>query len=231
MSRIVLIPAMNEEESLPHVLRAIPAGFAEAVIVVNNGSTDRTREVALAEGAVVVDEPRRGYGAACLAGLRHIAQTAPPDVLVFLDGDFSDYPEDMTELVREIEENGYDMVLGSRTMSEEGRKGLSGTNQFGNKLAGFFLRLLFRRNFTDLGPFRAIRWNKLQELGMVDTNYGWTIEMQIKAIRLNLAIKEIPVRYRFRYAGESKVTGSLKGSVLAFLKITYMFTVYFLRIK
>lgn len=231
MKRYVLIPAMNEELSLAKVLQAIPKGYVDKVIVANNGSTDKTKEVAEANGAIVVDEPRRGYGAACLAGLRFIAQGSPPDILVFLDGDFSDYPEDMINLVREIEENGYDMVLGSRTMIEAGQKGLSGTNQFGNKLAGFFLKLLFRRDFTDLGPFRAIRWDKLQALNMVDTNYGWTIEMQIKAIRLNLAIKEIPVRYRFRFAGESKVTGSLKGSILAFLKITYMFTVYFLRIK
>jgi hypothetical protein len=152
-------------------------------------------------------------------------------VLIFLDGDFSDYPEDMLLLSKEIEDNGFDLVLGSRTLTDDGRKGLSPTNQFGNKLAGFFLQTLFGRKFSDLGPFRAIRYSKLRELTMVDTNYGWTIEMQIKAIRQKLKIKEIPVRYRLRYAGVSKVTGSFKGSVLAFLKITYMFIVYFLRLK
>lgn len=231
MSRIVLIPAMNEEVSLPKVLAAIPLDFAEAIIVVNNGSTDQTKAVALGAGAIVVDEPRRGYGAACLAGLAYINAHFTPDIIIFLDGDYSDYPEDMLRLVKEIEENNFDLVLGSRTLSEEGRKGLSQTNQFGNKLAGFFLHVLFQRKFSDLGPFRAIRFSELNKLGMIDRNYGWTIEMQIKAIRHQLKIKEIPVRYRLRYAGVSKVTGTFKGSVLAFVKITYMFIVYFLRLK
>lgn len=230
MKRALLIPAQDEEESIAKVLKDIPKNFLDYVVVVNNASTDKTAEVAKNLGAIVVNENRKGYGYACLAGIEYIKKNNPPDILIFMDGDYSDYPEDMIALSSKIEE-GYDMVLGSRILDDLGKKGLSTTNQFGNKLAAFFLKLLFRANFTDLGPFRAIRFDKLIDLNMVDTNYGWTIEMQIKGIRNKLKMTEIAVRYRHRFAGESKVTGSLKGSILAFLKITYMFLIYFLKIK
>ena len=230
MKRVVLIPANNEEESLPKVLQAIPKNFIDTIVVVNNNSTDRTAQVAIENGAVVVDEPQMGYGKACLAGIDYIRKNLNPDILIFLDGDYSDYPEDMIKISEKLE-SGYDMVLGSRTIDGEGLKGLSPVNTFGNRLAGFFLRLLFNENYTDLGPFRAIWFKKLETLNMVDEDFGWTIEMQIKAHRKNYKTTEVPVRYRKRFAGESKVTGSLKGSIKAFLKITYMFIVYFSRIK
>ena len=230
MKRVVLIPANNEEASLPKVLQDIPKGFVEHIVVVNNVSTDNTATVAKENGAIVVDEPQLGYGKACLTGIEYIKTHLKPDIIIFLDGDYSDYPEDMKALSEKLE-SGYDMVLGSRTISGDGRKGLSPVNTFGNKLAGFFMRLLFGERYTDLGPFRAIWFDKLLNLRMVDENFGWTVEMQIKAHRKNYKTCEIPVRYRKRYAGESKVTGSFKGSVKAFFKITYMFTVYFLRLK
>ena len=230
MKRVVLIPANNEEESLPKVLNDIPKSLVEYVVVVNNNSIDNTSQVAQECGAIVIDEPQMGYGKACLTGIEYIKSHLNPDILIFLDGDYSDYPEDMVQIVETLE-SGYDMVLGSRTIDGEGLKGLSPVNSFGNKLAGFFLKLLFNENYTDLGPFRAIWFDKLLDLNMVDENYGWTIEMQIKAHRKKYRACEVPVRYRKRFAGESKVTGSFKGSVKAFFKITYMFIVYFLRIK
>ena len=231
MKRCILIPVHNEEESLPHVLKDIPQPFIEHIIVVNNGSTDRSAEVAKENAAIVVNEPKLGYGQACLTGISFINKEIKPDILIFLDGDYSDYPEEVFQLCEKIEKEGFDMVLGSRTLNQKGKEGLSSTNIFGNKLAGFFLNLLFGVKFTDLGPFRAIKMDKLNQLGMCDTNFGWTIEMQIKAIRAKLKILEIPIRYRKRYAGVSKVTGSFKGSVKAFLKITYMFFIYSTKIK
>jgi len=230
MNRVVLIPANNEEESIAKVLNDIPADLINSVVVVDNGSTDKTKYVAEEHGAIVVDEPQLGYGKACLTGLDYIYAKLNPDLIIFLDGDYSDYPEDLRLLVDKIE-SGYDLVLGSRTISDDGKKGLSPTNIFGNRLAGFFLKLLFGRSFSDLGPFRVILADKLQALDMQDKNYGWTIEMQIKATRKNMKICEVPVRYRKRFAGVSKVTGTFTGSVKAFIKITYMFIVYFLRIK
>jgi glycosyltransferase involved in cell wall biosynthesis len=231
VKRCILIPVHNEEESLPLVLNDIPKDFIESIVVVNNGSTDNSAKVAKEHGALVVEEPTLGYGQACLAGISYINKELKPDILIFLDGDYSDYPEEVINLCEKIEHEDYDMVLGSRTLNQEGKEGLSSTNVFGNRLAGFFLNLLFGAKFTDLGPFRAIKMNKLNQLGMCDTNFGWTIEMQIKAIRAKYKITEIPIKYRKRYAGVSKVTGSFKGSIKAFLKITYMFFMYFTKIK
>ena len=230
MNRIVLIPANNEEASIGKVLDDIPQDLISTVVVVDNGSIDKTRQVAEDHGAIVLDEPQLGYGKACLTGLDYIYSDLNPDLIIFLDGDYSDYPEDLRLLVKQIDA-GYDLVLGSRTISDDGKKGLSPTNIFGNRLAGFFLKLLFGHSFSDLGPFRAIRADKLKELRMQDENFGWTIEMQIKAIRHQMRIIEIPVRYRKRFAGVSKVTGTFKGSIKAFFKITYLFIIYFLRIK
>jgi len=227
----VLIPVFNEEESIAKVLDDIPRSIVNEVVVIDNGSSDRSVEVAQAHNATVLHEKDRGYGAVCLKGIRYVNEHLKPDIIVFLDGDYSDYPEDMIRLIEKIDE-GYDFVLGSRVMgiSEFGAQ-LSPHSVLGNKIAAFFLQKFFGGNFTDLGPFRAIRSKKLNDLGMQDRNYGWTMEMQIKAIRQNLKTAEIPVRYRERYAGKSKVTGSFRGSLKAFLKITYVVIIYFLRLK
>ena len=227
----VIIPVFNEYESIGKVLDAIPKSLVDEVIVVDNGSTDGSDEVASRHGATVVREPERGYGAACLKGIAYLEESESPQILVFLDGDFSDYPEDMIQLVEKIEE-GYDFVLGSRVMGfEMGQAQLSSHSILGNKLAGFFLKWLFGGDYTDLGPFRAIRFEKLLQLEMADRNFGWTMEMQIKAMRHNLKTIEIPVRYRDRFGGVSKVTGTFKGSIKAFSKITFIVILYFFRIK
>jgi glycosyltransferase involved in cell wall biosynthesis len=198
---------------------------------VDNGSTDGSDIIAADHGATVLRESERGYGAACLKGIDYLKRTSQPQILVFLDGDYSDYPEDMIQLIEKINE-GYDFVLGSRVLGvASGIAKLSSHSILGNKLAGFFLKWLFRGNYTDLGPFRAIRFDKLIQLNMADRNYGWTMEMQIKAVRHHLKILEIPVRYRERFGGESKVTGTFTGSVKAFSKITLIVILYFFRIR
>lgn len=227
----VLIPVFNEEGSIGKVLEDIPREIADTIVVVDNGSTDNSVQEAKKKGAVVLSEPERGYGAACLKGIDYLKKNNPPQILVFLDGDYSDYPEDMHALINKMN-MGYDFVLGSRVLGVESNQAkLSSHSIMGNKLAGFFLKWLFRGNYTDLGPFRAIRFEKLLDLNMQDRNFGWTMEMQIKAVRNGLSVCEIPVRYRERYAGVSKVTGTFKGSVKAFTKITYIVILYFLRIK
>ncbi len=226
----VVIPVFNEEESLPQVLKDIPADLVDEVVVVDNGSTDGSAELAMAAGATVLSESHRGYGAACLKGIEYL-KSNPPDVLVFLDGDYSDYPEEISALLAKYRE-GYDFVLGSRVLGMDAFGAqLSKHSVMGNKLAAFFLRLLFGGNYTDLGPFRLIGFRQLLSLGMADRNYGWTMEMQIKALRKNLRICEIPVHYRDRFGGESKVTGTFLGSVKAFAKITITVIAYFLRLK
>lgn len=228
----LLIPVFNEEGSIEKVLRDIPQNLIDEVIVVDNGSTDKSCEIAKSLGATVLTQPIRGYGAACLKGIDYLKSQSPqPDLLVFLDGDYSDYPEETTNLTEKINE-GYDFVLGSRVWGVEYFNAkLSPHSILGNKLAAFFLKYLFGGNYTDLGPFRIIKFDKLLQLEMADMNYGWTMEMQIKALRHKLKICEIPVRYRDRYAGESKVTGTFKGSVKAFIKITIIVVQYFFRFK
>lgn len=216
----VIIPALNEEAALPHVLRALPTHLVEEVVVVDNGSSDLTAEVARASGATVVSEPRRGYGWACLAGIEHL-KTSRPDIIVFLDGDYSDYPEELPLLVRPIVEEGYDLVIGSRTMGEQAGRALLPQARFGNAVATVLIRVLYGFPYSDLGPFRAIRFSSLLSLGMVDRTYGWTVEMQIKAIRQGLRITEVPVRYRRRVGGTSKVTGTVKGTLGAGYKILW----------
>lgn len=228
----LLIPVFNEEGSIGKVLEHIPKTIVDEVVVIDNGSTDASPQIAESMGATVLIQPIRGYGAACLKGIEYLqAQSPPPDLLIFLDGDYSDYPEEAENLVNKLNE-GYDFVLGSRVLGVEhlGAQ-LSSHSIFGNKLAGFFLRHLFGGNYTDLGPFRVIKFVKLIQLKMADMNYGWTMEMQIKAERHKLKTCEIPVKYRDRFAGESKVTGTFKGSAKAFIKITYIVILYFFRIK
>jgi glycosyltransferase involved in cell wall biosynthesis len=227
----VIIPVYNEAESIAHVLEDIPRSLVDEVIVVDNGSTDGSDQIASKHGATVIKEPEKGYGAACLKGMAYLENSVPPHILVFLDGDYSDYPEDMMSLVDKIHE-GHDFVLGSRVLGvEAGIANLSPHSILGNKLAGFFLKWLFGGNYTDLGPFRAIKFDKLLQLKMADRNYGWTMEMQIKATRQHLKTIEIPVRYRDRFGGVSKVTGTFKGSLKAFTKITLIVILYFFRIR
>jgi glycosyltransferase involved in cell wall biosynthesis len=190
-----------------------------AVIVSDNGSTDRTAEVARERGAIVVSEPERGYGAACLAALAAV----PPDTeaVVFMQADSSEDPEEATLLLGPIAEGRADLVLGSRAMGQAERGSLRSHQAFGNRLATFLIRLLFGHRYTDLGPFRAIRLESLRTLDMRDRNYGWTVEMQIKALRHGLRVLEVPVSYRRRVAGEEKVSGNPIASVKAGAKILW----------
>ena len=228
MGVVVVIPALNEEASLPFVLRDLPA--VDRVIVVDNGSTDGTASVARDAGATVVSEPHRGYGAACLRGLAAIeeflaAGDAAPDVVVFLDADYSDYPERLPELVDPILNGRTDFVLGSRLLGEREPGAMPPQSVFGNWLACTLMRVLFAIRYTDLGPFRAIDYKRLKQLGMTDRNFGWTVEMQIKAARQGLQILEVPVPYRCRI-GQSKISGTIWGSVRAGWKILYLIAKY-----
>jgi glycosyltransferase involved in cell wall biosynthesis len=216
----VLIPALNEETTLPRVLADLPKTLVEEVVVVDNGSSDQTSAVARTGGATVLSEPRRGYGWACLAGIEYL-KTKAPDILVFLDGDYSDHPDELPVVVQPILTEGYDLVIGSRTKGEADPGALLPQARFGNALATFLIRLFYGFHYSDLGPFRAIRFPALLKLGMKDRTYGWTVEMQIKAIRQGLRITEVPVCYRKRAGGASKVSGTLKGTVLAGYKILW----------
>ncbi len=222
----LIIPALNEEQSLPGVLAEIAqtamlggsAGPTQ-VIVVDNGSTDRTAEVARVLGAQVVSEPRRGYGRACLAGIDAAGSDA--SFIAFMDADGSDAPADLRHLLTPIANGEADLVIGSRVLGERQQDSLSLQQRFGNRLATWLLRLLYNARYTDLGPFRAIRREALLRLAMRDTNFGWTIEMQIKAHQQGLRVLEVPVRHRRRRGGESKISGSFRGSLLAGLKIIW----------
>jgi glycosyltransferase involved in cell wall biosynthesis len=220
----VIIPALNEAASIGRVIRDIPQSRVSEIIVVDNGSTDGTAEIARQAGARVVYESHRGYGAACLAG---IAAAENPDIIVFLDGDYSDYPEELTLLLSPIIHAEADLVIGSRMAGTDARCVLPPQAYWGNRLATFLLRILYSFKFTDLGPFRAIRAQSLKALGMCDRDFGWTIEMQIKAVRHGLRIQEMPVRYRHRI-GTSKISGTLGGSIMAGWKILYTIFRYYL---
>ncbi|CAI8310556.1 MAG: putative glycosyltransferase [Flavobacterium sp. SCGC AAA160-P02] len=216
----VIIPAYNEEDSIEKVINDIPSSVDE-IIVVSNNSSDNTEINALRAGATVLKEPRKGYGYACLKGLEYIArfeENEQPDIVVFLDGDYSDYPEQMTELITPIIQDNIDFVIGSRVKHLREAGSMTPQQVFGNWLATFLMKLFFRAKFTDLGPFRAIKYDKLLQLGMQDKTYGWTVEMQLKAIKQQLSYVEIPMKYRNRI-GVSKVSGTLKGTILAGMKI------------
>jgi glycosyltransferase involved in cell wall biosynthesis len=216
MKTTVVIPVFNEEQSIGRVLDEIPADSVDLVIVVDNGSTDRTAEVAARHGATVVRENRRGYGAACLKGISLTGDDT--DVIVILDGDHSDYPEDLGLLLEPIADNRADFVIGSRVSGRAEKGALPWNQRWGNILATFLMRLLYRRKFTDMGPFRAIRRDHLLSYGMTDPTFGWNVEMQAKAIAHGSRILEVPVRYRKRI-GKSKITGTVRGTVLAGTKI------------
>ena len=214
----VIIPAYNEEDSITNVVNDVP-DIVDEVIVVSNNSTDKTEENAAKAGATVLQEPRRGYGYACLKGMQHISdQESNPDIVVFLDGDYSDYPEQLTEIIAPIIHNDIDFVIGARVKELREVGSMTPQQVFGNWLATFLMKLFFGAKFTDLGPFRAIKYEQLLGLNMEDKTYGWTVEMQLKAIKQKLSYKEIPVKYRNRI-GVSKVSGTVKGSILAGIKI------------
>lgn len=214
----VIIPAYNEADSIAAVIKEIPDSVSE-IIVVNNNSSDNTLNNAENAGATVVTENRKGYGYACLKGMQYIAeQSNPPHIIVFIDGDYSDYPEELTKIVAPILQDDKDFVIGARV--KRLREGGSMTPQqiFGNWLATFLMKLFFGATYTDLGPFRAIKYDKLLELQMEDKSYGWTVEMQLKVLKKKLSYTEVPVRYKKRI-GISKVSGTVKGSIFAGIKI------------
>lgn len=216
---VVIIPAFNEEESLPLVIKDIPY-FVDEIIVTDNNSTDNTSEVAEENGATVLSEKEKGYGAACLKAIDYI-RDKNYNIVVFLDGDYSDHPEEMEIIVEPIIRNDYDMVIGSRMIGKREKGAMLPQALFGNWLATFLIKIFWRYNFTDLGPFRAIKYESLKKLNMVDRNFGWTVEMQIKAAKQKLKCTEVPVSYRKRI-GISKVTGTLSGTVKASYKILYL---------
>ncbi len=214
----VIIPAFNEEKAIGKVIAEIPK-YVDEIIVISNNSIDNTIEVATNAGATVLFESKKGYGYACLKGLEYIARLEiKPDIVVFLDGDYSDYPEELTKLVEPILNQNIDFVIGARVPNLRETGSMTPQQVYGNWLATFLMKIFFKSKFTDLGPFRAIKYDKLVGLFMQDKTYGWTIEMQLKAIKQKLSYIEIPVRYKNRI-GVSKVSGTVKGTIFAGAKI------------
>ena len=209
----VIIPAFNEALSIKKVIQDLPKDIIEEIVVVNNGSTDDTARIAQQNGAVVLTENRRGYGWACLKGMEYLKEK-DIEIVVFLDGDYSDDPKEIIQLIKPIQTNEYEFVLGSRVLGNRQRGSLKAHQILGNKLATFLIRVFFGGKFTDLGPFRAIKQDSLEKLSMTDKTYGWTVEMQIKAVKNSLKYMEVPVSYKLRI-GESKVSGTIIGSLKA----------------
>lgn len=219
MSKVkVIIPAYNEQDSIANVINNIP-DIVDEIIVISNNSTDNTEANAKQAGATVLTENRKGYGHACLKGMEYIvSQSVKPGIIVFLDGDYSDYPEELTKLIEPILKDKIDFVIGARVKRLREQGSMTLQQVFGNWLATFLMRLFFGAKFTDLGPFRAIKYDKLLALKMEDKTYGWTVEMQLKALKQNLSYIEVPVKYRNRI-GVSKVSGTVKGTIFAGFKI------------
>ena len=216
----VIIPAYNEEKSIIKVIQDIPS-VVDEIIIVDNNSSDQTAKNAQEAGAKVLSEIKKGYGNACLKGISYVkSQTHQTDIIVFLDGDFSDYPEELTKLIAPIINDNIDFVIGARVSRFREKGSMTRPQIFGNWLATTLMSILFNSKFTDLGPFRAIKYSKLLALKMEDKTYGWTVEMQLKALKNNYSYIEIPVKYRNRI-GVSKVSGTIKGAIFAGVKILY----------
>ena len=214
----VIIPAFNEEKSIAKVIAEIP-DLVEEIVVVNNNSTDQTVQVSTKAGATVITEKSKGYGYACLKGIDYLSQEdKTPEILVFLDGDFSDFPQELTKVIQPILDDKADFVVGARVKELRESGSLTPQQVFGNWLACFLMKILYQSSFTDLGPFRAIRWDTLKNLKMSDKTYGWTIEMQLKVLRQEISYQEVPVSYKKRI-GVSKVSGTVKGTIFAGVKI------------
>ncbi len=221
----VIIPAHNEEKSIAKVIQDLPSTVDE-IVVVSNNSSDETVGVAKKAGATVLTEKRRGYGYACLKGISYIkSKSIKPDIIVFLDGDYSDYPKELNKLIAPIINEDFDFVVGARSKKLREKGSMTAPQIFGNWLATSLMAFFFNSKFTDLGPFRAIKYNKLIDLNMKDKTYGWTVEMQLKALKMNYLYKEIHVKYRNRI-GVSKVSGTLKGTIFAGIKILYWIIKY-----
>ncbi|MFN5983179.1 MAG: glycosyltransferase family 2 protein [Fluviicola sp.] len=215
----VIIPAHNEQDSIGKVIADIPKEWVRNIIVVSNCSTDNTKINAEKAGAIALEENRKGYGWACLKGMDYSFQS-PSDIIVFLDGDYSDYPQELSLVVAPILEGKADLVIGSRSLGKREKKSMTPQQIFGNWLATFLIRIFYRHKFTDLGPFRAIKTDVLKDLKMNDKTYGWTIEMQLKALNKKYICTEVAVNYKQRI-GVSKVSGTVKGTVLAGIKIIF----------
>lgn len=222
----VIIPALNEQNAVGKVIAELPRTMVTEVIVVDNGSSDNTPDVATKSGATVLNEVRKGYGSACLRGIKYINQLTPStDIVVFIDADYSDFPGQLTEVVNPIIKDDYDMVIGSRNLGEKEKGSMTLPQVFGNWLATRLLKLIYGVNFTDLGPFRAIKIDSLNAIDMKDLTYGWTVEMQLKAAKNNLKYTEVPVNYKNRI-GTSKISGTVKGTFLAGYKIIWTILKY-----
>jgi glycosyltransferase involved in cell wall biosynthesis len=221
----VIIPTRNEASALTHVLADLPIGLVQEVLVVDSNSTDGTPQIAARMGARVIAEPRRGYGQACLTGIAH---TSSPDIIVFLDGDYSDRPAELPRLVAPIAEGRADITIGSRLAGPRARKAMPWHQAFGNRLAAFLINILFRRHITDLGPFRAARADVLRQLALEETTYGWAVEMILKGILQGFRVVEVPVSYHPRI-GESKISGTVRGTVGAAWFIFSRILRYYLR--
>ncbi len=220
----VVIPVLNEERALPQVLAELPSSLIRQVVVVDNGSTDRSAEVARDGGARVVSEPRRGYGRAVWTGICQL-MSDPPEVVVFIDGDAADDPTELSRLVEPIATDDADLVIGSRTTGRIAEGAMPLAQRLGNLLVPLIIRALYHTETTDLGPFRAIRWSSLMELKLIDRGFGITVEMQIKAAKRGLRVVEVPVSYRARI-GESKISGNFKVALTAALKILWTVAKY-----
>ena len=218
-SIVVIIPAYNEENSIQKVIHDIPKELVDEIIVVNNNSNDATESKAFEAGATVLKEKQQGYGAACLKGMEYVAAgTKKPGIVVFIDADYSDHPEQMPSLIKPIVEDQVDLVIGSRALGRRSKGSMTPPQIFGNHLATTLMRWLYKVHYTDLGPFRAIRYSALLKLEMKDRNYGWTVEMQLKAAKQKMKVCEVPVDYRERI-GFSKISGTIKGTIGAGYKI------------